>query len=161
MTNPVPPSIENILSSERLAALRGAYNTPEGSGEMNAILRGTLPDLYARSKPYIDAILEIFYGQLPDDMHTDRPALSAPDRERCIIALLAVQHGGFVLAIHIYLALMLGLSATEIAHILLLAGVYGGVSTFAEGITVAVQTLTKLEAMTVTHPKEVYAALRA
>lgn len=136
------PNIGDVLPEPQLAQLRASFATPQGKAEMDAILRGVLPDLYSDSRPYVQAVLATYFDDArrdPDDFELD-----ADDRERCIIALLAAQGGQFTLAIHIYLGLMLGITLQEIAHVILLSGVYTGVNRFAEGMFVHVKTLQTL-----------------
>jgi len=133
-------AIEAYVLKEDLDKLRGAYK-PE---EMSSILTTTLPDVYHASKGYIEAITHRFFGKLPPEAPRPgqpRKELSAEDRERCIVALLASRGEGFTLAVHIYMALMAGVSPQEIANIILLAGIYSGVSNFTDGLLTEVKTL--------------------
>src|SRR5262249_2383719 len=111
-------------------------------------LRQFLPNFYGLSKPYIDVINDAFYNtDLPDDAVPDlrRKALSVPDRERCLIALLAARGESWALAVHVYVGLMEGISPEEIAHIIYLAGIYSGVSNFIGGIETESGVLDLLE----------------
>jgi alkylhydroperoxidase/carboxymuconolactone decarboxylase family protein YurZ len=154
--------IAEILSPERLEALRATYATPEGKQELDGLLNGTLPSLYKPSGPYVTAVTSIFFTDpklATDELGQLRDGLSATDRERCIVALLVAQGGRLTLALHIYVALMLGISPNEIAHILLLAGVYVGVEKFTESMFIAVQTLEELETTKATSPRAIYLLL--
>ena len=77
--------------------------------------------------------------------------LSAANRERCLLTLLAARGGGFPLATHVYLGLMEGfkedvapqddVSPEEIANIIFLAGVYSGADNLVVGLVTLVRTL--------------------
>src|SRR5262245_4976992 len=94
-TLPPPPTpIAEFFTStngpQRLADLRAQYS--QSRPEFLAALRKFLPRLYALSDSYVGVINDAFYSpDLPDDAVADprRKALSVPDRERCLIALLA------------------------------------------------------------------------
>ena len=108
----------------------------------------SLPSRYQLSEKYMDAIQEAFYGALPpDDAAWPRSLLSVKDRERVLIALLGARAERLFLAIHAYVGLMEGISPDEVAHILFLAGIYGGVSSFTAGIDTVVKVLEVLEAL--------------
>jgi ubiquinone/menaquinone biosynthesis C-methylase UbiE/alkylhydroperoxidase/carboxymuconolactone decarboxylase family protein YurZ/uncharacterized protein YbaR (Trm112 family) len=149
-------AISDILTHSELARLRQQYD---------ALLMGTLmgsvfTTTYPASTPYIDTIGALFYGG-PTANLTDA-VLNAPNRERCLIALLATRGAGLNLALHIYMALAANVSPEEIAQILLLVGTYSGVDNFAGAIQAEQKTLetlrTVLQAGSAT-PKEVFAAL--
>jgi alkylhydroperoxidase/carboxymuconolactone decarboxylase family protein YurZ len=141
------PDLSDLLPTDRLGALRASFASPEGKAQMAAILRGVLPDLYAESSEYVAAILGIYFKDQSDHAALQQAELNASDRERCIIALLAAQGGQFTLALHIYLGLMAGVAPQEIAHVLLLSGVYAGVNRFADAMFVHVKTLKELNAL--------------
>ncbi len=124
--------IADIVRPEQLQALKSAYD----DAAMTAALSVPLPAMYPRAREYVDAIAHAFYAA-----PADAPSpLAAPDRERCLIGILAIRGATRNLAIHIYSALMLGISSTEIAHVLLLTGAYGGVDTLAHALLTAKKT---------------------
>lgn len=118
-----------------------------GRSTVLAELRAALPRRYEPSRAFVDSIDRAFYGQsLPDDSAPGpRSELSIKDRERCLIALLATQEERLFLAVHMYMALMEGVSQEEIAHILFLTGIYTGVSNFSAAIEVEARLLGILE----------------
>lgn len=122
--------IEDILEQKHIEALQGDFSLEE----MMEVLVDTLPKIYERSEPLVDAIQEIAAGAVSDGT-PNRKALSKEDRERIIIALLASRGGGYTMAIHVYLAVVaMGIRPSEVANILLLSGIYTGVPTFATGL---------------------------
>ncbi len=145
-----PGRIEGFFTTptgiQRLTDLRAAYQ----AGRQGFIegLRQFLPNFYSLSKPYVDAINDAFYSiDLPDDAVADprRKALSVPDRERCLIALLGARGAPWALAVHVYVGLMEGIVSEEIAHIIYLAGIYSGVSNLIAGIATESAVLDVLE----------------
>lgn len=127
--------ISAILSQQQLDTLRAAWNDPVAQKAFKDKMGSFLPTIYPPSLPLLGAVKGIFYDQLPpDNAPPPRDALSERDRERIIIALLAEREINSNIALHMFLALMLEISPAEIAHILLLAGVYDGIPGFADGI---------------------------
>jgi alkylhydroperoxidase/carboxymuconolactone decarboxylase family protein YurZ len=134
--------IDQILTEAAIRALQVAYSSdPE---EMAEILQETLPSLYDRAQPLVDAIVEISQEPVPDTKAGLPNKLSVKDRERIILALLASRGGGYTLAIHVYLALILDITPPEIANILLLTGIYTGISNFTNCLFELEKTLSLL-----------------
>jgi alkylhydroperoxidase/carboxymuconolactone decarboxylase family protein YurZ len=138
-----PLEVSRALEPEALDKFRKAYRRPE----MKGILVETLPEMYPLATEYVQAIGHLLYqDDLPEDGDPGiRSTLSVQDRERCLVAVLACHEGGLPLAIHIYIALMEGVSPQEIAHLLLLAGVYGGVDRLTNGLKTALVVLQLLQ----------------
>jgi alkylhydroperoxidase/carboxymuconolactone decarboxylase family protein YurZ len=135
------PDITNLLTEDQIAKLHVGYTT----ALMTAAISSSLPALYPAAAPYLGGVMTSFYGDLPSDsIARERKELSLLDRERCLIAILASQNDHGALAIHMYFALMEGLSSAEIAHILLLSGTYTGISHFSRGLFVEMMLLRKL-----------------
>ena len=135
--------VGEIVDARKLDQLRAGFKGGKRALHDN-VLKKTLPASYQLSAKYVDAIIDLFYddAELPADSSTKpRTRLSAADRERCVIALLASHAERFNLALHIYLGLMAGVSAEEIANILLLVGAYGGVDKFSDALDVEKTTL--------------------
>lgn len=149
-------SIDAILTTDQLRRLRDQYDAEE----MNGLLAAPLPAVYPPALPYVHAIRELFYGGSTADMATSR--LSAENRERCLLAILATRGPGLNLALHVYLALVSGVSPMEIAHIFLLTGAYSGVDTFAAALQTEAKTLEVLRRKVsegVARAADVYGAL--
>lgn len=152
--------IEKYLADGQLPWLKQAYQS--GQAELMSILTKTWPNQYALSAAYVQAITDAFYDrrQLPPDSPppdappSPRSRLSAADRERCLIALLASQRTDFTLAVHVYLALMEGVSPEEIANVLLLAGIYSGADSFNSGLKVLEKAMEALEALAASKDRE-------
>ncbi len=138
-------AMETVLPAPKLAKLRAAYKR----GQITVLLKATLPRLYAHSKGYVDAIAAAFYDDLPEDgcAPENRQTLTIQDRERCLIALLASRRQDFDLAVHVYVGLMEGITPGEIANIMLLAGMYTGIDSFARGIYTAIGAAKVLAAL--------------
>ncbi len=132
--------VTDILTAPELKELRRQYD-PRKAGE---IFGGVLPQLYPPATGYIDAVGSTLYG---DWQSGPTGPLKPENRERCILTVLGSRQENRNLAIHIYLALMYGVSPAEIAHILVLAGIYSGISSFAHSIGIEVVTLTKLKGL--------------
>ena len=88
--------------------------------------------------------MNVFYSEAPTDDAGPRPILTAVDRERCLIAILAGRGADLNFAIHVYMGLMHGLTPEEIANVLFLVGVYTGVDNFAQGLKAEVTVLETL-----------------
>jgi alkylhydroperoxidase/carboxymuconolactone decarboxylase family protein YurZ len=129
------------LSAEGLKKLKKAFTTKE----MESLFVDVMGDRYQRTVDYVDVLHRLFHVDLPKDGRTERMRLSEQDRERCIIAMLAGRGETKNLALHIYIALMLGVSSEEIADVIFLAGVYCGVPAAASGLEIHTKVLQALE----------------
>lgn len=134
--------IGGILPAADVLLLQNDYDR----NEMTELLGSKLSTIYDPSTAYGEAIKDAFYGPLPaDDALPPREQLSVRDRERVLIALLAAGDAGFSLSLHVYMALMEGISADEIAHVIFLTAIYSGVSNLGQGLKVEATTLTVLK----------------
>lgn len=136
-----PTPVNRYLSEKDIKTLKGMYKRKD----IDNILKTFLPHIYEPSKGYVEAVNDAFFGKLEPDTQTSRTGLSDADRERCIIALLASRGESLTLALHIYMALMERVLPEEIAHIILLAGVYAGADNFTNGLNTEVETLKVLQ----------------
>jgi alkylhydroperoxidase/carboxymuconolactone decarboxylase family protein YurZ len=136
-------AVSGALAPADLDKLRGAYKRED----MTKILVETLPKAYVLSMEYVEAIGDLLYSKLlPEESDPGlRSALSVEDRERCLVAVLASREAGLALAIHVYIALMEGVSPQEIAHILLLVGIYSGIDHLTGGLKTELQVLGALK----------------
>ena len=108
---------------------------------------------YPPSTAMVNAIADTFTLLVPKADRTGPPKpLSAKNRERTLVALLAARGERSSLAIHIYWALALKVSPHDIVHTLLLTGAYAGVPAFAGALGVAKATFKLLEALPSTPP---------
>ena len=148
--------IRDILTDNQLTALREQFDPQQ----MNALLGASLSADYPPSVPHLETIGDLFYGGRDGSMAS--ATLSAANRERCLVAILAARGSGLNLALHIYIALTANVSPEEIAHILLLVGTYSGIDNFAGAIQNEAKTLHELgrvvDAGSAT-PKDVFLAL--
>lgn len=140
--DPDASQVAHILDDEGRARVRRGHD-PQAIHDM---MVDTIPRLYAPARPYLEAITETFYGveRPQSDESLDGRSLSAQDRERVIVSLLVLRNEELALAIHVYIAVALGIREEELAHIVLLAGLYGGVNTIVNGMSVLVKTLEAL-----------------
>ena len=142
-----PPPITNIrdyLPLAKVTVLQGYYVRDDAMALLNAVL----PLTYDYATEYVTAVGDAFYGDLPEDTGPSwRSTLSIQDRERCVIALLASQYAELELAIHVYLAVMEGMSPEEVANILMLTGMYAGLDAFSKGLRTEAKALATLAAL--------------
>jgi alkylhydroperoxidase/carboxymuconolactone decarboxylase family protein YurZ len=131
------PDITKVLSDETLHALRLGYDRDV----VVQMLEKVVPDQYDRAQPYFSAVVGTFFKHEPALISGVRVALDVQDRQRCIIALQAATGQVAPLAIHIYISLMERITVSEIANVLLLAGVYTGVPNFFTGMGTLETTL--------------------
>jgi alkylhydroperoxidase/carboxymuconolactone decarboxylase family protein YurZ len=121
-----------LLDEERLRRLRAAYDSKAMSAANVAAFAQVHPALH----PWIEETAATFF---------ERPSsLSPRDRERCIVALLAYTGPPLSLAVHIYWALMEGVSVDEVCHTIGLVACYGGLPKCAQGLLVAERLATLL-----------------
>jgi alkylhydroperoxidase/carboxymuconolactone decarboxylase family protein YurZ len=142
-----PPQITNIrdyLPLPKVMVLQNAYVRDDAMSLLNSVL----PLTYDYATEYVTAVGDAFFGDLPEDTGPMwRSTLSIQDRERCVITLLASQRAVLELAIHVYLAVMEGLSPEEVANILMLTGMYAGLDSFSHGLRVEAKALATLAAL--------------
>jgi alkylhydroperoxidase/carboxymuconolactone decarboxylase family protein YurZ len=146
--------IEKYLDADKLAGLRNAF----AAGPPPA-LSAPLLTVYEPSKDLVGAVGNFYAGCVDDSAPPPRDVLSAQDRERCIIALLCARREDVELSIHIYLALMLGVSILEIANVILLAAMYTGIDNLSRGLFVYTLTLQTLACQTTLDPQFVVDSL--
>lgn len=130
--------IDDILTPTQLSTLRDEYDP----AEMNAVLGAPLPALYPACLPYLETIGDLFFGGPTGDM-TNSP-LSAKNRERCLVAILAARGASLNLALHTYMALAENVEPNEIAHTVMLVGAYTGIDNFAGALAAAAKTFVVL-----------------
>jgi alkylhydroperoxidase/carboxymuconolactone decarboxylase family protein YurZ len=122
------------LTAEQLAALQGGYSRTV----MDAVATKIVSGPYPPSAGLTAFAGERFYNDKP-------PTLSPANRERCLLALFA---GGrrptFAVAVHIYWAMMEGVSVDEIAEIILLSTLYSGLDVLTDGNRTLTLTLGEL-----------------
>ena len=132
--------LTTILTVPELQTVTSSYNAVT----MGTLLPASLITHYPPISPYLGAIGQELY---PEFKPLPAGPLSAANRERCLVALLASRSRRLELAIHIYLALVNGVSAAELAHICLATGIYTGVDTVGSAFDVMQGTLEKLKAL--------------
>jgi alkylhydroperoxidase/carboxymuconolactone decarboxylase family protein YurZ len=136
-------AVTDILTAADLLNLRNAYNA--NLAEMTAILSAVGLD-YPPVQDWLTSVGNTMFRELSPTPAPNLPVLPI-DRERCLIALIAERRETLNLAVHIYMGLMNGLSPAEVANVLALTGIYGGISAYIRGIRVAEQTFKVLEVL--------------
>lgn len=88
-----------------------------------------------RSAPalYAEGITRAFYS-------TGHEQLEPDHRECAVIALLVAQQADVNLALHLFIGLMSGLRARDVADLVFLAGVYAGANVLTAGLHVLAKT---------------------
>lgn len=127
--------LRTIVSELTMKALRRGYSHAAMLAANVGAVRRVAPQLSA----WNDSIGNTFYGP--------NSPLAAPDRERCLIALITNTGPGVCLAMHVYWALMEGIEVDEMVHIIGLAGCYGGLQRATFGIDVVHRTLLALSSL--------------
>jgi carboxymuconolactone decarboxylase family protein len=136
---PVPPELSTILNQPELDSIAGQYN-PVVVGKLLSL---RLANQHKVTRPYLRGIGNSLYPEFESSRRTN--PLSAANRERCLVALLASRSRRLELAIHIYMALANGVVPGELAQIILAAGVYTGVDTVGSGFDTLQMTLLTLK----------------
>lgn len=142
--------LRTLLPDAALAKLRQAYDP----AVMSAANVGALATAYPPLGPWAAETAGTFF---------ERPGpLSAKDRERCVIAFLALTGPPMSLGVHVYWGLMEGLGVDEICHVMALAACYGGLPKVAQGLIVVEKLARQLAVIAQTEdcgPRRVLTAL--
>ncbi|MEM7078603.1 MAG: carboxymuconolactone decarboxylase family protein [Pseudomonadota bacterium] len=128
----------DILSPEDVDALIANFDQKEA----DQVLMAGFGSQYAASGPYVEGIAKVVTRQ--DDPELP---LTRAEQELIIITLLTSQRLPMELSLHIYLGIAHGYSAEMIGEVMMFTGIYGGISSFAEGLFTAEKTLLALKAM--------------
>jgi alkylhydroperoxidase/carboxymuconolactone decarboxylase family protein YurZ len=159
------PELHRDMTAEEIEAFRAPFRRLKQEGKVSAALRGALVGAFAPLKSYAvkdgksvpqqyaEALEDAFYA---DGAKEGRHRLSARDRERVLIPLLASRGDDFALAVHIYLGWLEDLDEDEIGELLFLGGVYTGISHMTRGLEVAKRTfelVTREDPRRVTFPE--------
>jgi alkylhydroperoxidase/carboxymuconolactone decarboxylase family protein YurZ len=115
--------LAGILDPDDLKALVKAYNDkPEALADLGAsVIESQLP----RAANAVNALTNYFFTKNTDDEFP----MSEKSRERGIISVLVATDidAGWVIAVHFYWAIAVGLSPEAIANMILLASTYSGI----------------------------------
>ena len=126
--------VRTQLSAEHLTILRAGYSR----AVMNAVATKVVQAPYPPLAGLVSFAAERFYNEAP-------PVLGHADRERSLILLLAAdRRPAFAQAVHCYWGLMEGLSVDEIAEVLSLCALYGGLDAFTDAMRVLQTALAQL-----------------
>ncbi len=149
----MPVSSKDIEAA--VEAHKPAYQAFENAGDVNRLLRRTFEAHFALSGYQVDpdSPVTAYLTAVEKAFYVDEPGpgrLANDDRERVILSLLASQGAVGNLAIHVYLALMEGVGASEIVEVLFLTGIYSGVNRLAQSLKIANVVFLELVAATST-----------
>lgn len=126
--------VSTILNDQQLATLRAGYSR----AVMNAVATKVVLAPYPPLAGLVSFAAERFYNEAP-------PVLGHADRERSLILLLAAdRRPAFAQAVHFYWGLMEGLQVGEVAEVLSLCALYGGLDAYTDAMRVLQATLTQL-----------------
>lgn len=115
-------SMETWLDDEQhLKVLRAAFDR----GGMIRATGGLLDQINPAGAPYIDNMVSLLYSGDP---------VSHDDREKVLIAILAMRGEPLTLGIHLYWAMMEGMSLAQIGMTLLIVSGYAGVPVYTDAI---------------------------
>ncbi|MBM4365036.1 MAG: hypothetical protein FJ102_02400 [Deltaproteobacteria bacterium] len=145
---PLPPDVTTILSAADIERLRGAFanasypgvdeHTPDG--RFGQYAQSVLLARFPLARKYVDSIGDYFYD--------DNKEVGPQNRERVVIATLLshANDGGYFLTLHVYWALMIGLSVREIAWTMVLCSSYSGIDRYTLGMTLLTDVTGALKA---------------
>ncbi len=145
---PLPPDVTTILSPADAERLRSAFavatypgideHTPDGRFGMYA--QEVLLARFPLARKYVASIGDYFYD--------DDKVVGPQNRERVVISSLLAHanDGGYFLTLHVYWALMIGLSVREIAWTMVLCSSYSGIDRYTLGMTLLSDVLGALKA---------------
>lgn len=140
--------LTRLITEQELSRLREAFD--EG-----VLLRANTSAFAAVYPPLADwgqSVGRLFFGPGP---------LCPRERELCLVTLLAQRAPGISLANHVYWALMEGVSVEAICQAVGLAGCYGGLPTYTQGVFTVQRTLTVLGRLAAGDERGPEAVLRA
>lgn len=129
--SPMNPDVRSMLTEDQLAVLRGSYRR----AVMDMIATKIVAAPYPPAGALVAFAADRFYNDAP-------PVLTQADRERCLIAIFAAgRRPAFAMAVHIYWGLMEGLTVGEIAEIITLSALYGGLDVLTDNNKTLADTL--------------------
>lgn len=131
--------IPGILPQADIEKIVAAYDPKI----LAAAISGGLGRDYPPIEPYLEGIGKTLYPEF--DAQNPASPLSPPNRERCLVALLASRSRTVELAIHAYMAIANRVYPPELCHIVVAAGAYTGVDTVGIALGVLKKTFTVLK----------------
>lgn len=152
---PLPPDVTTILGDADLDRLRAAFRvgaTGDSPGALakhadanfGAVAQSVLLARFPAAARYVESIGDYFYD--------DDTELASRNRERVVIATLLshANDGGYFLCLHLYWALMVGLSVKQVAWTIVLASAYSGIDRYTLGMTLLSDVLGVLQSQLAT-----------
>jgi len=140
--------LTRMLDAEEIEALRAVYD----SEQLRAANAKAFADTYPPMAPWADASAAVFFRNGP---------LAPRERELCLVTLLTHRAPGLSLSNHIYWAIMEGVSIAELCEAIGLAGGYGGLPTYSNGVLVLHRTLKVLRQVATRPERDSRAVLAA
>lgn len=126
--------VRTLLTADQLAKLRAGYSR----AVMNTVATKVVQAPYPPLAGLVSFAAERFYNEAP-------PVLGHADRERSLILLLAAdRRPAFAQAVHFYWGLMEGLEVEEVAEVLSLCALYGGLDAYTDAMRLLQATLAHL-----------------
>lgn len=132
--------LRTLLADTALHALRAHWDERQMNAAQLEAMNATYPPLAAWNA----SMTEMFYSP--------SSPLRAVDRERCLIGILTLTGPPPSLAIHVYMALMEGVTVEEVCHIVALSGNYGGAPRLIDALPAVRRALEALQAVSAEHP---------
>lgn len=117
----VDQGITTWLATEDLEALKKGFD----HAGMIAATNGFLDFLNPVGAPYIDNMVNLLYTGDP---------VSHDDREKILIAILAMRGDPLTLAVHLYWGMMEGLTLAQVGMTLLIVSGYAGVPAYTQSL---------------------------
>jgi alkylhydroperoxidase/carboxymuconolactone decarboxylase family protein YurZ len=137
-------SLASLLTPAELDALRAAYRA--NPGELADLPLDRFGILHPGGTEYFRLACETFYTNGPAPGVPPKSILNETWREVALLTVLAGQRLPLQLAIHVYWALMHDLSVDQICELMLLVGVYYGISVYTQSLGTVQVALSVLKA---------------
>lgn len=127
----------DLISNAAIQALKVAHKQASqgGTDYLEGASRDILEQMYAPIAHFVDAMENMIYDSQSEAYI--EPAV----REKCIITLLAAEAHLFPIAVHVYWALVLGVTPTDIYNHIVLTAMYKGIDNFTMAMGATNKTL--------------------
>lgn len=126
------PALENLITDSQVTVLRQGYDDIEIYGLAMAALAGPFP----QAEPWVSASGSYFFA-------SDRN-MGSTHRELCILSTLTAMRCPDQLVVHVYWALMVGLTVNQVADAIFLGGHFGGIAAYNSATKAAMVALGSL-----------------
>lgn len=127
--------VNSLLSAAELSTLQAGYSRAQCVDDVRRSFEGNYPP----ATPAVEAVLGPFYEPLPGSSQFQ---IDPATRERILVALLSNGFGGgFDVAVHMYWAMMEGVSISGVLDTLLLTASYAGISRYTDNSKILLQVV--------------------